>query len=373
MKKKRRVFVVISNLDFSQGFAWLAKGLPAHEIQLNYILLNPQKSHFAEFLRNEGIAVDEIQYRGKKDFLRISIKLWFTFLRNKPDVVHAHLFDASLISMLSAFFAFVPHRIYTRHHSTYHHTYFPHAVKYDRMINFFSTHIIAVSDVVKEVLCKKENVKPDKVVTIHHGIESTEFINISDERKESIRKKYALNGSSSVIGVISRYTEWKGITYIINAFSELLKEGYNLKLVLANAKGDYKEIIQNSLSKLPSESYIEIEFEADIAALYTAFDIFVHTPIDKYSEAFGQIYTEAMMSKCACVFTRSGIGNKILVNEKNCLVVDYKSQTEIKNAIIRLLTDDQLKEKIRINAYNDVVDEFKLSDMVEAHKAMYLA
>ena len=77
-------------------------------------------------------------------------------------MVHTHLFEASLLGLSAAKFTRVKRRIYTRHHSTYHHEYYPKAIKYDRLINFLATEIVAISNNVKEVLRRKEGVAENK-------------------------------------------------------------------------------------------------------------------------------------------------------------------------------------------------------------------
>ncbi|HNT80091.1 MAG TPA: glycosyltransferase family 4 protein [Bacteroidia bacterium] len=373
MGTRRKVFIIISKLEYSQGFAWLTDGLDKSKIDLTYILLNPGPSKFSDFLKSKNIKVINISFKSKLDLPFILFKLLMLFIKEKPKVVHAHLFDASLTAMLAAKLAGVENRIYTRHHSTYHHVYHPHAIKYDRLINKCSTHIIAVSEVVKRVLMDREKVKGDKVSIIHHCIEENDFVNISDKRIQALKSKWNIQQQQKVIGVISRFTEWKGVQYIIDAFIELWNNNKNLKLVLANANGDYKVELQMKLHQLPTVAYQEIEFELDIAALYKCFDVFVHVPVDDHSEAFGQIYIEAMMASCACVFTKSGIGNSILQHEQNCLLVDYKNSKQIRNAIQRILDQPTLKQKLGQNAHKEVSENFHLSKMIDQHQAIYLA
>jgi hypothetical protein len=144
-------------------------------------------------------------------------------------------------------------------------------VKYDRFINFCSTHIVAISENVKNVLIKQEGVSESKIHLIHHGFDQTLFDFNNELLKSTLKTKYKLTSNDPIIGVVSRYTKWKGIQFIIPAFKALLLEFPNAKLVLANASGDYKQHIQLMLSELPSNSYCEIEFEKDIFALYSTF------------------------------------------------------------------------------------------------------
>src|SRR5204863_3109374 len=116
----------------------------------------------------------------------------------------------------------VEKRIYSRHHGSYHHEYFPTAIKYDRFINFLSTDIVAISENVKNILIGYEGVPEEKIHLIHHGFDLDSFRNVSEEKIELMKQKYLPESAYPVVGVISRYIEWKGIQFIIPAFRKIL-------------------------------------------------------------------------------------------------------------------------------------------------------
>jgi len=244
-------------------------------------------------------------------------------------------------------------------------------VKYDRFINFFSTQIVAISENVKNVLTKQEGVNESKIHLIHHGFDQSLFECNNELLKSTLKTKYNLTSNDPIIGVVSRYTKWKGIQYIIPAFKELLLEFPNSKLVLANASGDYKQHIQLLLSELPSSSYCEIEFEKDIFALYSIFNIFVHVPIDANSEAFGQTYIESLMSGIPSVFTLSGIANEFIVDDFNASVVPFQDSTAIYNAFIKIMMNKDFKNRIVHNGLISVNKNFKLTTMMDKIEKLY--
>src|SRR5690606_29413172 len=130
-----------------------------------------------------------------------------------------------------------------------------------------------------------ENVPTEKVTVINHGFDFKEF-ETDPERIETLRAKYGLTDSSPVIGVVSRFDQWKGIQHIIPAFAEIKKEYSNAKLVLANARGPFEKEINELLDKfLSPDAYVKIPFEVYVFDLYSLFDVFVHVPIGKYFEA----------------------------------------------------------------------------------------
>ncbi len=299
-----------------------------------------------------GFKTIRIPYKSKKDFLSAGFAIFSIFKKEKPDLVHCHLFDASLLGITISKILKVKKRIHTRHHATHHHLYFPHAVKYDRWINKLSTKIIAISKNIKNILVEQEHVSSDKVNVVYHGFNFDVFDSISNERIYNLKLKYNIPNDVIVLGMVSRYTHWKGIQYVIPAFKELLNEKPSAILLLANAVGDYTAEIQSMLSILPASCYREIKFEHDMPALYKLMDIFLHVPIDAESEAFGQVYVEALAAQLPCIYTLSGIASEFVIDKENALVVPFMDSDSILSAINVILNDDKFAEEISINGMN---------------------
>jgi glycosyltransferase involved in cell wall biosynthesis len=368
---KTNLTYIVSNINKSLAFEWIATYIDKNKYQLNFILLNPGDSELEKYLVQNNIKVERVKYSSKTDLLSAIFKCFRILRRNNTKIVHTHLFNANMIGLTAAWLARVPKRIYTRHHSDYHHRYYPGAVKFDRYANHLSTDIIAISEVVKKILTTLENVPENKIHLIHHGFKLENFSNISAERMNALKKQYKKDNEYPVIGVISRYIELKGIQYIIPAFSKLLESYPDALLILANANGEYKNEIQTLLKKLPSKNYIEISFEADIFSLYTLFDVFIHTPIAPEVEAFGQTYVEALASGIPSIFTLSGIAHEFIKDHHNALIVPYQNSDAILTSINSILEDKILSKKLIENGKNDVRTMFELKKMILSLEKLY--
>ena len=141
-------------------------------------------------------------------------------------------------------------------------------------------------------------------------------------------------------------------------------------MILANANGNYKSEIKNLLSQLPTKSYLEIPFEEDIFSLYHLFDIFIHVPINKEIEAFGQTYVEALAAGVPSIFTLSGVASEFIKNGENALVVDYQNSDEIYEALKRLLRGNNLRSKIIKNGITSV-NQFQVKIMIKNLETLY--
>jgi glycosyltransferase involved in cell wall biosynthesis len=368
---KTRITYILSNIDKALAFEWIAEKLDRQKFELNFILLSEKQGEIERFLKGRNIPVESIAYAGKGNIISTVFRIRKLLRRNKTKIVHTHLFNANLTGLLAARMAGVPRRIYTRHHSSYHHVYYPHAVKYDRFVNFLATDIVAVSENVKNILVDKEHVPGDKVRLIHHGFAIEDFINVPSEQIEKVSNKYNPGKQFPVVGVISRYLKLKGLQYIIPAFSKLLNDYPDALLILGNANGNYKAEIKHLLKSIPERNYIEIGFENNIFALFKLFDVFVHTPVNNHCEAFGQTYVEALASGVPSVFTLSGIANEFIKDRYNALVIAYENPDAVYNALRELLSNKELSNKLVENGRKDVQELFPLSKMIRELEALY--
>ena len=366
-----KLLYILSHIDKANEFEWLIERLDKTQFQLEIISLHTKEdTALNKFCKQHQIPFQHIYYQYKKDVPKAIFKTYRLIQKIKPDIVHAQLFEGGLIGITAAWLARIKHRIYTRHYSNYHHKFAPSGVKYDKWINSKSTHIISITKMVSDILIQKENVSPEKITLIYHGFPFDNFNNISEERIKMVKQNHYIPEHKKIIGVISRYTFWKGIQDIIPAFRKLLAENADLHLVLANAHGDYKNEIHQLLNELPKDAYTEILFEQDNAALFKCFDVFVHAPIDTESEAFGQIYIEALLVGIPSVFTLSGIANEIIRDKENALVVPHQNSEAIYEAMKLLLKDEQLCSKIKQTGLQ-TAQQFSIENKINALENLY--
>lgn len=365
-----KVHYVISGIDRSLAFEWINERYNREKYTIEFILLNRRKSHFQNYLIETNTPHHFVKSTGFGFSWLVVLKLMILFLKQKPHVIHCHLFEASLFGLLAGMLAGIKKRIYTRHHSSYNWTYNRKGVVLDKFINRLATDIVSISPNVSRILIEKEKIPSPKIHYVPHGFDLDSFMQVDSDNVQRLRKKYKLGGKTPVIGVIARWIEWKGVQYIIPAFQEILKSNPDACLLLANANGPYRPTIEILLSQLPETACRIIPFEPDSRALYQLFDIYVHVPVDPEIEAFGQTYVEALAAGIPSVFTLSGIAHEFIIDNHNALTVEYKSSKTIVNAVLRLLAASELKDKLKNNGRKSI-QRYALKKMLSRLEEIY--
>jgi glycosyltransferase involved in cell wall biosynthesis len=140
-----------------------------------------------------------------------------------------------------------------------------------------------------------------------------------------------------VIISAGRPEPWKGFDTLREIMPDLLKENPKFKLMIEN--------------KMPHN---------ELMAYFKASKMFV---LNTGYEGLSHIILEAL----ACglpVITTDVCGNpEIIQNEENGLLVEYNNKTQLKNAIIKLHTNKNLREKIIENGYK-TLEKFTLEKMI---------
>ncbi|WMJ72898.1 glycosyltransferase [Cytophagaceae bacterium ABcell3] len=363
----KKVIHIVSNVSSSNGLEWMIEGVSSL-YACTVVLMNPSETPLELSLKEmKGVEVRRIKFRGKKDLIQVFLKMYVLLKATKPDIIHCHLYDACLVGLTTSRLAGVKKRIYTRHYSNIHHQYHPKGVWFDKVFNCLASDIIAISENVKQVLIK-ERARADKIIHLPHGFKLELFqkkLNV-----EALKNKYKVGNNYPVVGAISRFVHLKGVAYIVEAFSLLLKEYPKAKLLLFNAVGPEKKKIMSMLSSMPDSAYELVDFEGQIIDVYHLLDVFVHVPIDKEVEAFGQTYVEALAAGTPAVFTMSGVAPDFVKDEENAIVVDYKSSEQIYQGIRKILENEDVRQRI-VQQGPISVEQFSLSKFLERLKEVY--
>jgi glycosyltransferase involved in cell wall biosynthesis len=355
------------------AFEWIARELDRREFELMFLLMNDGPPPLAPPLRALGVRYDHLQIRGRHQLGQAILFINALCRKCQIDIVHAHFTTACLAGLPGALLAGVKVRIHTRHHAGP----FPRTHRswwgalHDRSNNSFSTRIVAPSREVERALVERERVPMSKVVRIDHGFDLDSFARVPATEVTALQAKYGLSDSGPIIGVVSRYEWIKGVHLVIRAFRSLLREYPQARLVLANARGNAAKGIRRELMSLPRKSYVEIEFEQQMPALYQLFDIFVHVPLAPEHEAFGQAYVEAWASGVPSVVTPAGIAAETVKNGQEACVIEFGSSEQILAGMKSLLAAPALRQLLRRNARRLARERFALLPMVRRLENLY--
>ena len=149
MTEKKHIVEVIADplgVTYFNLFAEFSKNHP--EIKLTFVCLNPIPTDMIEDMKKRGCDCYWVKFDSTnriKGWVFAYFQLKKLFKKLKPDVVHSHLFDDGVPTMIAAKHAGIKKRIHTKQSTTFNWIHASKAVFLDRFINRMATDLIAVS------------------------------------------------------------------------------------------------------------------------------------------------------------------------------------------------------------------------------------
>lgn len=222
-----------------------------------------------------------------------------------------------------------------------------------------SSFAVTISEYNRKYLIEQGG-NPDKIHTIHCGVESNEFL--FDPKKE--------RRGPVVIGILCRLVEKKGVDVLIRACRLLADNGLPVTLSIAG-DGPLRENLEKLAAALKISGQINFTGNLPhdrVANWLKAIDLFV---LPCRRDAFGDqdgipiVLMEAMAAGVNVVSTTiSGIP-ELIENENSGLLVSPDDPKKLANAIKRIVADKDFGERLRANAVSVVKKRFNLDENAE--------
>lgn len=210
---------------------------------------------------------------------------------------------------------------------------------YDNTLNYATKIITPTKRYIHE--CKYLWKVKDKVVVIPNGVDLELFRPLN---KTKCKNVLHIDENELNILYVGKLEEYKGISYLIRAIGEISNKNKNIRLTIVG-KGK-KRIFQELCRKLGVKAiFLEDIPEKELPIIYSSADVFVLPTVT--TEGFGIVILEAMACGVPVVATNVGGIPEIVEDGENGLLVPPKSSTALSNAIIYLLENDEVRNKMK--------------------------
>ena len=179
--------------------------------------------------------------------------------------------------------------------------------------------------------------------------------------------KCGLTNDDFVIGCASRIDPVKGITYLIEAFSDLQKKyNYKFKLIIIG-EGTVKKDLEKKAALLGvSKSIIFTGYQNNISDWLDVFDVFALPSLAEY-HSIGLL--EAMRAGKKIVATNVGGNVESVRHLKEGIIVNSKKSKELFDEISKLYDDKNLASELAEAAcrrfHNKFSEQASLDNLIE--------
>ena len=230
--------------------------------------------------------------------------------------------------------------------------------KLENIINKFTIrkadNIVTVSEDMRKFYIENNNVPENKIISIYN---TCDLDKINEASKEKIDKYKEIFKDGKVIISLGRYIEQKGQWHLIKAFSKIVEEYKNYKLVIFG-RGKEKEYLQKLINELKlNENVFLLDFVSNPYKYLKKSEIFVCSSL---FEGCSNSILEAMAVGLPIIATDCDYGNREILfsnNEKYGILVPVGNKKYCSSE------EPLTKEEIELyKAMKDLIENKNLRD-----------
>jgi glycosyltransferase involved in cell wall biosynthesis len=286
-----------------------------------------------------------------------SLAFFFHLLRQRYDILHAHMFWAEKISAFPAFLT--RHKLVFNEHGLGKWRRWYHR-RVMQLISLCADKVICSCRLNCKLRHDKENIPANKLQTIYNGF----FL--QEEAKEAISQKQST--SAFTIGFIGRFHEVKRIHTFIDVASRLYTKIPSLKFILVG-DGHENENFRKTLEEKGLADYFELPgFQSQTAKYYHQFDVFV---LPSRIEGFSISLLEAGSYGIPAIAYDVGGNSEIIEHGKTGYIFRDNDVEAIAEHIYYLFQHPEERKSLGENARNKIFSKFTLENRIEKLEKLY--
>ncbi len=285
------------------------------------------------------------------------IRLARLLRRERVAVLHCHNRLAQIYGGFAARLAGTPAVVCTRHAAAVDGKLRPPQLL-ERMSARFTHRFVAVSEDVERQALALGRLPAERSTVIYNGVDTNSF-RPSSERLEG----------PPVIIVVARLDPLKRHDLLLRAARRLRDEGLRFRVRVVG-DGPARMEIERRVAELGLREVVELlGHREDIPELLRSSHLFA-LPSD--SEGLPMTIIEAMACGLPVVATRVGGIPELIEPETNGFLIDAGDESALAACLHRLITDEELLERMSVEARRIAVARFDIDAAAEAHASLYI-
>ena len=302
--------------------------------------------------------------------LKTLFYLWKLLIRERPSMVHTHTSKGGILGRFAAKLAGVPMVIHTPHGHVFYGHFGPLVSKFflltERLMARITDQMVALTQTEKNDYVALSVFSPEKVATIHSGVDVDRYMNVQVNIAEK-KRGLGLNSKGLVVGTVGWLLPIKGPRHLLKAMSNVWESHPETTLIFVG-KGDLEMGLKVEARRMGvSEKVIFLGWRDDIPEIMQTIDIFV---LPSLNEGMGRVLVEAMAAGKPVVASRvGGILDLVKEGQNGCLF-ESGDEKELSLAIKKLLEDKKMRDEMGKRG-REMAQGFSVEKMTEKIDVLY--
>ena len=205
----------------------------------------------------------------------------------------------------------------------------------------------------------------ERISIVNEGVEVLPLP--SFEQRSSARTRWGVKDHDFLFGCVSVFVPEKGQRHLIEALATVRESHPEAWLLLAGDGECREELVALAKRLGQSEAVLFPGFVDDVAKVYDALDAFV---FPSEFEGLGTALQSAMAAGLPSISTKRGALAEVVDHERTALVVEPDAK-EFAAAMLRVMTDADLRKKLSVSGRREVQQRFSAERMVDCTLQVY--
>ena len=184
-------------------------------------------------------------------------------------------------------------------------------------------------------------------------------------------KDKKIERENALVVSVTRFTEQKRVSYLIEAFSRVVQEQPTARLHIYGS-GPLQSEIERLITAHGLTHHVQLFAPVPQEKLREIYNRAALVVLNSWREGFGLVLSEAMLCGAPVVGVKSGGIMDIIEHEERGLLVEPDNSRELAAAIILLLKDQSLRDKLADTGYRFASDNYSSGPLAARYAAIVL-
>jgi len=234
-----------------------------------------------------------------------------------------------------------------------------------QLISLHSEYLIVLSQFAVKILREDYDIEASKIIVIPHGIHNVPYEqNLHLKKSLGYKDRILLTSFGFLRPGRGERSSGRGCEYVLDALPDIIKQFPNVLYLIIGVthpntlkvEGEkYREFLENKVKDLGIEKNVKfinkyLDF-SELLLYLKATDVYVCSTINPSQIVSGTL-SYAMGCGCAVISTPFVYAKELISDNRGILLDDFKNPGLFSKAIIKLLSNPTLRNKIKENAYS---------------------
>lgn len=287
--------------------------------------------------------------------IRVSWALFRIFRQHRFDLLHSHGYFADICALPSARLCRIP-ALSTCHGF----------INTDWRLQLYNRldiwalrlcgRVLTVSKEIRNRL-EERGIDKERIRVVTNAVSIPTLTAQNDDGRRCFQRQHGISPDEFVFVYVGRLSEEKGLLYLLDAFSELIRTGTRARLVLIG-DGPQRQMLEQRVAELDLERQVSLTgFQKQIPPWLAVSDCFV---LPSLTEGTPMVLLEAMAMEVPIVATGVGGVPDVITDGLNGLLVPCASAEALRDGMSRIIADPELREKYRHEARKTVESRYSI-------------